>query len=115
MSLEEKKCVPCEAGMPPLGTDAILELAREIDPAWKVTEDSGDGKKLLRQFIFLDFATGLSFVNQIGEIAESEGHHPNLALSWGKVVVELWTHAIGGLSENDFILAKKIESVYTKA
>ena len=111
-SLEKKRCVPCEATTPPLGTDAITELTQELDTSWKITEGGENEKKLLREFTFPDFATGLSFVNRIGAIAESEGHHPNIVLSWGKVTVELWTHAIGGLSENDFIVAKKIESGY---
>lgn len=98
--------------MPPLGPETISELTRELDPSWKVTESGGGEKKLARDFSFPDFAKALSFVNQIGTIAENEGHHPDIRLSWGKVAVELFTHSIGGLSENDFIVAKKIESVY---
>ena len=112
-NLEQKKCVPCEEGAAALGMDAIIKLTRELDTSWKVTEGGEGEKKLLREFTFPDFATGLSFVNSVGAIADGEGHHPNIMLSWGKVTVELWTHAIGGLSENDFIMAKKIESAYT--
>lgn len=108
LNLERKRCAPCEGGMPPLMKKQIDELKKEIEPAWQVE----DLKKLKREFIFKDFKEALIFLNKAGEIAEKEGHHPDIRLSWGKVGVELTTHAIQGLSINDFILAKKIEILY---
>lgn len=78
---------------------------REVSAEWKVV----DGKKIHREFRFKNFVEALAFANNVGAIAEEEGHHPDLFVSYGKVGVELWTHAIGGLSENDFILAAKID------
>ncbi len=108
LNLERKRCVPCEGGMPPLMKKQIDELKKEIEPAWQVK----DLKKVKREFTFKDFKEALVFVNKVGEIAEKEGHHPDIRLSWGKVEIELTTHAIGGLSINDFILARKIGILY---
>lgn len=108
LNLERKRCVPCEGSMPPLMKKQIDELREEIEPAWQVE----DLKKIKRDFTFKDFKEALDFVNKVGEIAEKEGHHPDIMLSWGKVVIELTTHAIGGLSINDFILARKVEILY---
>lgn len=94
--------------MPPLMKKQIDELKGEIETAWEVE----NLKKLKREFTFKDFKEALGFVNQVGEIAEKEGHHPDITLSWGKVGIELTTHAIQGLSINDFILARKIEILY---
>jgi 4a-hydroxytetrahydrobiopterin dehydratase len=106
MNLISKKCVACEGGVPPLAGGALDTYLKEVT-GWTVV----DGKKIRKEFTFPDFKTALSFVNTVGDIAESEGHHPDIQLSWGRVVVELWTHAIGGLSENDFILAAKIDAI----
>jgi 4a-hydroxytetrahydrobiopterin dehydratase len=103
-TLASKHCVPCEGGVPALTAEQIASLLSELD-GWSVE----DGKKLKRTYRFRDFAQALAFVNKAGALAEAEGHHPDLLLSWGKVGVELWTHAIGGLSENDFILAAKLD------
>jgi len=108
LNLERKRCAPCEGGMPPLMKKQIDELKGEIETAWEVE----NLKKLKREFTFKDFKEALGFVNQVGEIAEKEGHHPDITLSWGKVGIELTTHAIQGLSINDFILARKIEILY---
>jgi len=94
--------------MPPLMKKQIDELKGEIETAWEVE----NLKKLKREFTFKDFKEALVFVNKVGEIAEKEGHHPDITLSWGKVGIELTTHAIQGLSINDFILARKIEILY---
>lgn len=108
MDLTKKHCVPCEGGVKPLDeTDAKKYLA-QIDAAWQVVED---GKKITREFRFQDFKAAIAFVNKVAEIAEAEGHHPDLMIHYKNVVVELWTHSIGGLSENDFILAAKIDAV----
>lgn len=120
MDLIAKKCVACEGGMPPLSGVALESYLKEVNGPdasvgikWEVMDpDAGVGagrKKIRKEFAFPDFKSALAFVNKVGEIAESEGHHPDIQLGWGRVVVELCTHAIGGLSENDFILAAKID------
>lgn len=107
--LEKKHCVPCEGGMPPLLQKDVEKLFLELRSPWKIVRAS----KLHQEFLFKNFKTALKFVNGIGKIAEEENHHPDITLSWGKVEVMLTTHAIGGLSQNDFILARKIEILYT--
>jgi 4a-hydroxytetrahydrobiopterin dehydratase len=109
MSLAEKHCVPCKGGVPPLQGEELDRLQQEV-PGWQVV----DGHHLLKTFTFPDFKTALEFVNQVGAIAEAEGHHPDLFLAWGKVEVKTWTHKIDGLTESDFILAAKIESLQHK-
>lgn len=110
MDLSAKKCVPCEGGDPPLARIEVEKLLEEV-PEWKLSEDGI--LKIERSFKFKDYKQALSFVNKVGEIAESEGHHPNISFTWGKVDITLWTHAVGGLSENDFILAAKIDKIPT--
>lgn len=105
MDLLQKKCVPCEGGVEPLGIDAIKTYMSYLQAPWEVI----DNTKISKQFKFKDFVEAMIFVNKIADIAESEGHHPDITISYSKVSVILWTHAIGGLSENDFILARKIE------
>ncbi|OGC75920.1 MAG: hypothetical protein A2Z27_06350 [candidate division Zixibacteria bacterium RBG_16_50_21] len=103
--LTEIKCVPCEGGIPPLTRLEFTQHLKQV-PEWKVIED----KKIEREFVFKDFKQALKFVNDCGEIAEGEGHHPDLSIySWNKVKVTLYTHAIGGLSLNDFVVAAKID------
>lgn len=104
MPLAEKTCVPCRGGVPPLTADQIRPLAAEI-PEWTVV----DAHHIRREFAFPDFRQALDFTIRIGELAESEGHHPDIHLAWGKVGVETWTHKIDGLTESDFILAAKID------
>ena len=106
-ALASKHCEPCEGGIPPLTGEEISLLLLQVD-GWTVL----DGKKLKRTYKFPDFAQALAFVNRAGAVAEAEGHHPDLFLTWGKVGVEVWTHAIGGLSENDFILAAKLSLIH---
>ncbi len=106
-NLTEKRCVPCEGGVDPM-TRADFEVYLEQVSEWNIIDD----KKLERTFEFTNFKQALEFVNQAGEIAEEEGHHPDLFIhSWNKVKVSLWTHAIGGLSINDFVLASKIDLI----
>ncbi|KND47312.1 MAG: 4a-hydroxytetrahydrobiopterin dehydratase [Parcubacteria bacterium C7867-004] len=100
----DKKCVPCEGGFPAL-TLAQAQDLMEHAPGWSLNEA---GTEIHRDYAFPDFATALSFVNEVGALAEEEGHHPDITLSWGKVGITLTTHSIGGLSENDIILAAKI-------
>jgi len=105
MDLTKKKCVPCEAGMPPLEEAKVNELLKEI-PAWSLKD-----WHLYKKFKFRNFKEAMKFVNSVADIAEQEGHHPDFCVHYNKVEVELWTHAIKGLSENDFILAAKIDEI----
>ncbi|HUI81238.1 MAG TPA: 4a-hydroxytetrahydrobiopterin dehydratase [Bryobacteraceae bacterium] len=106
MSLAEKHCVPCRGGVPPLTGEALDNLKSQVS-GWDVV----NGHHLRKNYAFPDFLKALDFVNRAGAIAEQEGHHPDLYLSWGKVGVEIWTHKINGLTESDFILAAKIDGV----
>jgi len=94
--------------VPPLSSDAVQGLLREL-PNWKLT---ADGQRIRREWVVKNFLAGLEFFDRVGKLSEAEGHHPDLHLvGYRNVAIELWTHAIGGLSENDFILAAKIEQV----
>ncbi|RLB66136.1 MAG: 4a-hydroxytetrahydrobiopterin dehydratase [Deltaproteobacteria bacterium] len=104
--LASKSCVPCRGGVPPLTREQIEPLLDQLS-AWSVET----GHHLTKSYDFDDFATALDFVNRVGQVAEQEGHHPDLLLSWGKVSIDLWTHKIDGLSESDFILAAKCDQV----
>jgi 4a-hydroxytetrahydrobiopterin dehydratase len=104
--LAAKKCVPCEGGVQPLSAEQIAELSPKT-PHWRLAPDK---KSIRREWRVNDFSTALDFFNRIGEIAEAEDHHPDLHLTgYRNVAIELSTHALGGLSENDFILAAKID------
>ena len=103
--LVKKHCEPCEAGTPPLSDEKIQEYLRQLPSPWEVQNN----RKIWRTFKFDDFDEAMFFVNEVAATAESENHHPDIHIHYNKVVIELWTHAIGGLSENDFILASKIE------
>ncbi len=102
--LIQKKCVPCEGGVPPLNKMQAGDYLKET-PGWEIMED---GKKIKREFKFKSFKEAIVFVGKVAELAEEEGHHPDFHIFYNCVVLESWTHAIGGLSENDFILAAKI-------
>jgi 4a-hydroxytetrahydrobiopterin dehydratase len=104
--LSSKSCIPCRGGVPPLAGHELGVLAKQV-PQWRVV----DGHHITRTFTFPDFRQALGFVNKIGEIAESEGHHPDIFLAWGRAEVTTWTHAINGLTESDFILAAKIDKL----
>ena len=107
--LAERRCVRCEPGTPQIEESAIPGLLAQL-PGWTVAE--GDGHKLLTRTVkFKGFMPAVDFVNRIAPIAEAEGHHPDLLLGWGYVTVQLWTHAAGGLTDNDFILAAKVDQV----
>ncbi|MBM3985999.1 MAG: 4a-hydroxytetrahydrobiopterin dehydratase [Planctomycetes bacterium] len=107
MSLADRTCEPCRGGVPPLSPERIAPLAAQV-PAWEVVR----GHHLRREFRFPDFAQALAFVNRVGAQAEAQGHHPDLELAWGRVVVTLWTHKIDGLAEADFILAARIDRLH---
>ena len=108
--LNQATCVPCQGGVPTLTDDEIKVLKPEV-PLWKVAR-AGGIKRLRREFTFPDFAAAIAFAWQVGELAEQEQHHPDLHVSWGKVVVEIWTHKIKGLHRNDFILAAKVDQIH---
>ena len=105
--LASKRCVPCEGGTPPLAGGDLERMLGQLE-GWDLVEGAG-GKRIEKEFRFPDFRQALDFVNRLGEVAEEEGHHPDIYLTWGKVRVALSTHSIGGLSENDFILAAKAD------
>lgn len=102
--LAERRCVPCRGGVPPLQGDALRNLQAQV-PDWRVIDEH----HLEKSFLFPDFQRGLEFVNRIGELAEEQGHHPDLFLTWGQVKVQIYTHKANGLTESDFILAAKID------
>ena len=104
--LARKQCVPCRGGVPPLSGKELENLAKQV-PHWKVI----NAHHISRAFMFPDFKQALAFVNKVGAIAEEQGHHPDILLSWGKAEVTTWTHKIDGLTESDFILAAKIDEL----
>ena len=103
--LAQKHCEPCSEDTEPLTGDALDPYRNELGDRWSVEDEH----HLVGEFEFDDFLDALDFTNRVGEIAEEEGHHPEICLTWGRASVKIWTHAIDGLSENDFILAAKIE------
>ena len=105
--LIKKKCVPCEEGTPPLKGEEVKKLLSQIETGWKSVNDH----HLEKEYKFPNFAKALEFVNKVGAIAEQEGHHPNIDFTWGKAKITLYTHDVDGLSENDFILAAKIDHI----
>ena len=102
--LAQKKCVPCQKGSAALAPERINALLAEV-PGWQL---AADGKSISRRYTFPDFMQALAFVTKAGAIAEMENHHPDLQLGWGYVECKFWTHDIGGLHENDFVMASKI-------
>ena len=106
MNLAEKVCVPCAGGVPALTAAECEVLLREL-PEWAVV----DGHHLSRTFRYPDFISALAFVNRAAGIAEEQGHHPDILLAWGRAEVKIFTHAIDGLTESDFVLAAKVERV----
>ena len=107
MDLKNKKCKPCEGGIPPLTGEEVNASLKLINSSWKEIEK----KKLERKFHFVNFVHAMDFVNRVAEIAEEEGHHPDIHIHYNECLIELWTHAINGLSENDFIMAAKIDDL----
>jgi 4a-hydroxytetrahydrobiopterin dehydratase len=106
--LATERCVPCEQGTPPLSVDQAQALLAELDGAWQLARD---GRVLTRQITFKTFARAMAFLQRLAEIAEREGHHPDFCLErWNHVNLSLTTHAIGGLSRNDFVLAAKLQT-----
>lgn len=105
--LAMRECVPCKGGVPPLAGDELRELHERLGGGWRLV----DGHHLEKSFGFDDFRQALEFTNRLGELAESQGHHPDIHLSWGRVLVQVWTHKIDGLTESDFIYAAKADRV----
>jgi len=107
-TLLQKKCVPCEGGEPTLKPKEIEKYMLELKDGWEVAKNL----KIEKLFKFKDFKEAMKFVNQVAVLAEQEGHHPEILINYNQVNITNWTHAIGGLSENDFILAAKIDNLY---
>ena len=105
--LVEESCIPCRGGVPPLRGDDLRALERQLGGGWTVVDDH----HLEKSFQFPDFSTALAFTNEVGALAEREGHHPDVHLSWGSVRLTVWTHAVDGLTRSDFVLAAKIDAL----
>ena len=105
--LAEKECVTCKGGVPPLKGQELARLAGELKEGWRVVDEH----HLEKQFKFKNFREALTFTNKVGELAEAQGHHPDIYLTWGEVKVTIWTHKVNGLTESDFILAAKIDQL----
>jgi 4a-hydroxytetrahydrobiopterin dehydratase len=103
--LAEKECVPCKGGVSPLNEREASELLARLGDGWRVV----DGHHLEKGYRFRNFREALAFANRVGELAEAQGHHPDIHLSWGRVVLTIWTHKINGLTESDFVLAAKAD------
>ena len=108
MALADQQCIPCRGGVPPLPRERIDALLRELGAGWALTPNG----HLLRTYEFADFAAAMAFANRVGDIAEQQGHHPDLYVAWGKCGVEIWTHKIDGLTESDFFLAAKADRAF---
>ncbi len=106
--LAARRCEPCKSGVPPLTPGEIEPLQAQLDPGWQVVDDH----HLRRELKFKNFREALAYVNRVGQMAEEQGHHPDLHLAWGKVGVEIWTHKINGLHEADFVFAAKCDQLY---
>ncbi|HXI23824.1 MAG TPA: 4a-hydroxytetrahydrobiopterin dehydratase [Pyrinomonadaceae bacterium] len=106
--LAERQCVPCRGGVPPMKGDQIKEMSAQL-PDWQVVNEH----HLQRPYRFKDFRETLDFVNRVGELAEEQGHHPDICFGWGKADITIWTHKIDGLTESDFVLAAKIDKLLT--
>jgi len=105
-NLSSKRCIPCEGGTPPLTAQEVENFLKEVSSIWKL-----EGNKIFADFKFKDFKLAMKFINKVADLAEIEDHHPAIEVNYNKVKLVLWTHAIGGLSENDFILAAKIDEI----
>lgn len=100
-----KHCIPCRGGVPPLQGAELESLRKRLGGKWSVV----DSHHLEKEYEFPDFRSALTFTNRVGELAEAEGHHPDIYLTWGRVRVQIWTHKIDGLTESDFVLAAHID------
>jgi 4a-hydroxytetrahydrobiopterin dehydratase len=105
--LAAQECVPCKGGVPPLKGQVLSSYLEKLGHDWNVIREH----HLEKEFTFKNFRDALAFTNQVGELAEAQNHHPDIYLAWGKVKVTIWTHKIDGLTESDFVMAAKIESL----
>lgn len=112
MDLATKKCIPCEAGTPSMTKDEAEQLLGQVSD-WELIDEEGK-LKIRKRFKFNTYLDGIKFVNQIAKLAEEEGHHPDMLVGWRRVTVNLMTHAIGGLFQNDFVMAAKINQIISK-
>ena len=103
--LAEKECVPCKGDVPALKGKALSDLEQKLGNGWKVVNEH----HLEKEYKFKDFKAALAFTNRVGDLAEGQGHHPDIYLAWGKVRITIWTHKIDGLTETDFVFAAKID------
>ena len=108
-TLAGKQCTPCKGGVPPLRGKELARLAGELGGGWQVVAEH----QLEKEYQFKDFREALDFTNKVGELAEAQGHHPDIYLAWGKVKLTVWTHKINGLTESDFVLAAKVDLLMT--
>ncbi|HEV2262100.1 MAG TPA: 4a-hydroxytetrahydrobiopterin dehydratase [Candidatus Rubrimentiphilum sp.] len=111
MELAERTCVPCRGGVPPMPRDAAQAMLAQLSEGWALFEVAPGVTALHKTYRFKDFREALDFTTRVGELAEQQGHHPDIHLAWGRVGVEIWTHKIKGLTESDFIFAAKCDRV----
>jgi 4a-hydroxytetrahydrobiopterin dehydratase len=105
--LAQKECVPCKGGIPPLKGEDLKHLQERLGGGWNVVNEH----HLEKEFKFKNFRAALDFTNQVGNLAEDQGHHPDIYLAWGKVRITIWTHKIDGLTESDFVMAAKVDQL----
>ncbi len=108
--LVNKKCIPCEGNIPAFNIDEIHKYLKKVD-GWDVKKDQSSSFYLIKEFKFINFIESQNFINKVGEIAEKEGHHPDIWFGWGYAKIKIFTHSIKGLAQNDFILAAKIDKI----
>ena len=106
--LAKKECVPCQGGVSPLQGNDLKSLLEKLEDSWQVVDE----RHLEKEYKFENFRQALDFTNKVGELAENQGHHPDIYLAWGKVKLTIWTHKAGGLTESDFILAAKADQLF---
>ena len=104
--LASQQCIPCKGGVPPLKGKELAVLLERLGHGWRVVDEH----HLEKEYKFKDFAEALAFTNRVGAVAEQQGHHPDIYLTWGKVRLTMWTHKIDGLTESDFVFAAKAEN-----
>ena len=108
MILSDKKCIPCQGGVPPLAFEEVEKLKGQISADWELTHD---GRRLLRKEKYKDFSTPMKLAVEIGKMADQQWHHPEINLGFGHLEIEVWTHKINGLVESDFIFAAKVDAI----
>jgi 4a-hydroxytetrahydrobiopterin dehydratase len=108
--LAKKECIPCKGGIPPLKGKALTDLLEKLGGGWQVVDEH----HLEKEYRFKNFREALEFTDRVGEMAEAQGHHPDIYLAWGKVRLTVWTHKIDGLTESDFVFAAKADALESK-